>query len=41
MQATVGKCNTKKPGVFDFVGQAKWSAWSDLGDMTKVYEIAY
>lgn len=34
-QATVGKCNTKKPGVFDFVGQAKWSAWNELSDMSK------
>lgn len=34
-QATTGPCNTKKPGVFDFVGQAKWSAWSGLGDLSK------
>jgi acyl-CoA-binding protein len=24
-QATVGKCNTSRPGFFDFVGKAKWS----------------
>ena len=35
-QASEGKCNTKKPGVFDFVGQAKWNAWNDLGDISKV-----
>ncbi|XP_038076462.1 enoyl-CoA delta isomerase 2-like isoform X2 [Patiria miniata] len=34
-QVTVGKCNAPKPGAFDFVGKAKWSAWNDLGDMTK------
>lgn len=34
-QATVGKCNTSKPGVFDFVGQAKWNAWNNLGEITK------
>jgi len=34
-QASTGKCNTKKPGVFDFVGQAKWSAWNGLGEMTQ------
>ena len=26
-QATVGDCNTKKPGVLDQKGRAKWSAW--------------
>jgi len=34
-QASEGKCNTKKPGVFDFVGQAKWNAWNELGDISK------
>ncbi|XP_071484811.1 enoyl-CoA delta isomerase 2-like [Diadema antillarum] len=34
-QATVGKCNTPKPGAFDFVGKAKWTAWTGLGDMTQ------
>jgi acyl-CoA-binding protein len=23
-QVTVGKCNTPKPGFFDFVGKSKW-----------------
>ena len=34
-QATNGPCNAPKPGTFDFVGQAKWSAWDSLGDMSK------
>ncbi|XP_053092427.1 acyl-CoA-binding domain-containing protein 6 isoform X2 [Pangasianodon hypophthalmus] len=34
-QATVGKCNTPKPGFFDFEGQRKWTAWKQLGDMSK------
>lgn len=34
-QATEGKNTTKKPGAFNFVAQVKWSAWNDLGDMTK------
>ncbi|XP_022340974.1 enoyl-CoA delta isomerase 2-like isoform X2 [Crassostrea virginica] len=34
-QATVGKCNTKKPGMIDFVGKAKWDAWNSLGDITQ------
>lgn len=29
-QATVGPCNTPKPGMMDFVNRAKWSAWSEL-----------
>jgi len=29
-QATVGKCNTPKPSMVDFVGRAKWNAWSEL-----------
>lgn len=33
-QSTVGKCNTKKPGMTDFVGKAKWTAWNDLGNIT-------
>ena len=35
-QATNGPCDTPKPGVFDFVGQAKWTAWNGLGDMSKL-----
>ena len=34
-QATVGKCNVKKPGLLDWVGRAKWDAWNKLGDMSK------
>jgi len=35
-QATVGKNSTKKPGMLDLVGKAKWEAWNSLGDMSKV-----
>eukprot|EP00761_Pharyngomonas_kirbyi_P011285 gb/GECH01011310.1/.p1 GENE.gb/GECH01011310.1/~~gb/GECH01011310.1/.p1 ORF type:complete len:103 (+),score=32.98 gb/GECH01011310.1/:1-309(+) len=34
-QATVGKCNTERPGMLDFVGKSKWDAWNELGDMSK------
>ncbi|XP_035678549.1 enoyl-CoA delta isomerase 2-like isoform X2 [Branchiostoma floridae] len=34
-QATKGPCNTPKPGAFDFVGRAKWQAWSGLGDISQ------
>ncbi|XP_039959215.1 acyl-CoA-binding protein [Bactrocera neohumeralis] len=27
-QATVGDCNTDKPGFLDFKGKAKWEAWN-------------
>ena len=26
-QATVGDCNTERPGMFDPKGKAKWDAW--------------
>ncbi|KAM7347765.1 acyl-CoA-binding domain-containing protein anorexia [Cochliomyia hominivorax] len=32
-QATVGKCNTSKPGMFSMQARAKWNAWNDLADM--------
>lgn len=34
-QATSGKCNVPKPGIFNMSGRAKWSAWNELGEMTK------
>lgn len=34
-QATVGKCNVSKPGIFNMTGRTKWSAWNELGDLTK------
>ncbi|XP_053693023.1 acyl-CoA-binding domain-containing protein 6-like [Sabethes cyaneus] len=34
-QATVGKCNVSKPGVFNMTGRTKWSAWNELGDLAK------
>ncbi|XP_064394868.1 enoyl-CoA delta isomerase 2-like [Halichondria panicea] len=38
-QATIGKCSSKKPGMMDFVGRAKWDAWNNLGDMTQAAAI--
>ena len=35
-QATVGQCSTRRPGMMDFVGRAKWDSWNNLGDMNKV-----
>lgn len=35
-QATVGTVNTKRPGMTDFVGKAKWDAWNSLGSMSQV-----
>lgn len=32
-QATVGPCNSKRPGMFDFQGKQKWDAWKKLGSM--------
>lgn len=26
-QATVGDCNTERPGLLDFKGKAKWDSW--------------
>ncbi|XP_021960098.1 acyl-CoA-binding domain-containing protein 4 [Folsomia candida] len=34
-QATVGPCDTSRPGFFDLTGKAKWDAWNELGDMSK------
>ncbi len=36
LKATVGQCNTKKPGITDFVGQAKWEAWNSVGNLSQV-----
>lgn len=33
-QATIGKCNTQRPGMLDFVGKKKWDSWNALGDMS-------
>uniref|UniRef100_W8B4D6 Acyl-CoA-binding domain-containing protein 6 n=1 Tax=Ceratitis capitata TaxID=7213 RepID=W8B4D6_CERCA len=33
-QATCGRCNTPKPGVFNIQSRSKWCAWNDLGDMS-------
>lgn len=31
----MGAVNTKRPGMMDFVGRAKWDAWNSLGNMTQ------
>ncbi|KAJ3037318.1 Enoyl-CoA delta isomerase 2, mitochondrial [Rhizophlyctis rosea] len=33
--ATVGPCNTPKPGLFELTGRAKWDAWNSLGNVPK------
>ena len=34
-QATIGDCNTSKPGMLDFVAKSKWNAWNSNKDMSK------
>ncbi|XP_068216236.1 enoyl-CoA delta isomerase 2-like [Palaemon carinicauda] len=34
-QSTTGAVNTKRPGMMDFVGRAKWDAWNSLGNMSQ------
>lgn len=34
-QATVGPCNTSKPGIFSVNARAKWNAWNDMGSINK------
>lgn len=34
-QATLGPCNTTRPGFWDPIGKYKWDAWNSLGDMPK------
>ncbi|KIM67635.1 hypothetical protein SCLCIDRAFT_1112939 [Scleroderma citrinum Foug A] len=35
-QATIGDVNTTRPGLFDFVGKAKWDAWEAVkGESTE------
>eukprot|EP00067_Danio_rerio_P000593 NP_001002645.2 enoyl-CoA delta isomerase 2, mitochondrial [Danio rerio] len=34
-QATVGPCNTPKPGMLDFVNKVKWDAWKGLGSISQ------
>ena len=33
-QATLGKCNTPKPSMFNLVDKAKWDKWNSLGNMS-------
>ena len=34
-QATVGDCNTTRPGMLDLSGKAKWDAWDARKGTTK------
>ncbi|KAH7294837.1 hypothetical protein KP509_27G021200 [Ceratopteris richardii] len=34
-QATVGDCNTARPGMLDLKGKAKWDAWNGLKGKSK------
>ncbi|XP_029047149.1 acyl-CoA binding protein 1 [Osmia lignaria lignaria] len=34
-QATVGDCNTARPGMLDFKGKAKWDAWDRIKGMNQ------
>ena len=34
-QATVGDCNTERPGMFDMKGKAKWDAWNGKKGLSK------
>jgi diazepam-binding inhibitor (GABA receptor modulator, acyl-CoA-binding protein) len=34
-QATLGDNRSEEPGMFDFVGRAKWEAWSERNGMTR------
>ncbi|KAG0346567.1 hypothetical protein BG004_001406 [Podila humilis] len=33
-QATIGDCNTDRPGMFDPKGKAKWDAWNGKKGVT-------
>ena len=35
-QATMGDCNTDRPGIFDPKGKAKWDVWDSLKGMSKM-----
>ena len=32
-QATLGTCDTQKPGMMEFVAKAKWAEWKALGEI--------
>ncbi|XP_043493974.1 acyl-CoA-binding protein homolog [Polistes fuscatus] len=34
-QATIGDCNTEKPGLFDMKGKAKWQSWNNKKGVSK------
>lgn len=35
IKATVGKVNTPKPSMVDFVNRAKWNAWSEVSNLSQ------
>ena len=35
-QATVGPCTEPRPSMFDAVAKARWQAWSELGNRSKM-----
>ena len=34
-QATIGDCNTTRPGMFDLKGKAKWDNWNSRKGLSK------
>uniref|UniRef100_A0A3B5MQH6 Acyl-CoA-binding protein n=1 Tax=Xiphophorus couchianus TaxID=32473 RepID=A0A3B5MQH6_9TELE len=34
-QATAGDVNMERPGIFDFIGKAKWDAWNAKKGLSK------
>jgi len=40
-QATVGDCNTDRPGMLDFKGKAKWDAWDSVRGKSAEAETKY
>ncbi|XP_023224832.1 acyl-CoA-binding protein-like [Centruroides sculpturatus] len=34
-QATIGDCNTSRPGMLDLKGKAKWEAWNGKKGMSQ------
>ena len=34
-QATVGDCNTQRPGFLDFRGKSKWDSWNKYKNISK------
>lgn len=34
-QASVGNCDTKRPGIFQLTARSKWDAWNEFSDLSK------